>query len=96
MEIPAQRRSLCNIRLSFSHGESLRLVLAKDMPYYIECIKAKDVALRDAEALLKKIEAERKILLDERANSRSGKCLYRRPSRQDRRLGRGEAAESGI
>jgi hypothetical protein len=39
------------------------LVIAKDLPYYIECIKVKDVALRDTEALLKKSEAERKILL---------------------------------
>jgi hypothetical protein len=49
--------------LSFSHSEYLCLVIAKDLPYYIECIKVKDVALRDTEALLKKSEAERKILL---------------------------------
>jgi hypothetical protein len=93
IEISAERRSLRNIRFNSRHSDYLRLVIANDMPYYIECIKVKDVALRIAEALLKKSKAERKIVLDEKANSRSGRCFYRRPSRQDRRLGRGEAEE---
>jgi hypothetical protein len=56
-------------------AKGLRAVIAKDVPYYIECIKVKDVALRNAEALLKKSEAERNILLDEKAKSKTQQLL---------------------
>jgi chromosome segregation ATPase len=66
---------LKDAELRLHNADELRVVNEKDMQYYIECIKVKDVALRNAEALLKKSEAERKILIDEKANIQSQQLL---------------------
>ena len=64
------------LRLQRLHNaDELRVVKEKDVQYYIECVKVKDVALRNAEALLKKSEAERKILIDEKASIQSQQLL---------------------
>jgi hypothetical protein len=64
------------LRLQRLHNaDELRVVNEKDVQYYIECVKVKDVALRNAEALLKKSEAERKILIDEKASIQSQQLL---------------------
>jgi hypothetical protein len=63
------------LRKQTADAKELRAVIANDMPHYIECVKIKDVALRNAEALLRRSEAERKSLLDEKAISESQQLL---------------------
>jgi hypothetical protein len=66
---------LKDAELRLHNADELRVVNEKDVQYYIECVKVKDVALRNAEALLKKSEAERKILIDEKASIQSQQLL---------------------
>jgi chromosome segregation ATPase len=63
------------LRKQTADAKECRARIAKDMPYYVECAKVKDVALRIAEAMLKSSEAEREILLEEKANYNSQQLL---------------------
>ena len=46
-------------------AQEYRACVEKDVPFYIECVKVKDVALRNAEAMLKTSETKLKFFHDE-------------------------------